>query len=136
LQRHRYGDPLNTIRFSNERVIMQKARMQESVDSFVERSPFDRVMDVWARWVALADYQISSGDANLQDTKDFMRAGEAAEAMINELPRHQWWAIRKSRGISTVWLFPNTSISDALEAAEKILTPKMQQHIALRRFFS
>jgi hypothetical protein len=115
---------------------MQKARMQESVDSFVERSPFDRVMDVWARWVALADYQISSGDANLQDTKDFMRAGEAAEAMINELPRHQWWAIRKSRGISTVWLFPNTSISDALEAAEKILTPKMQQHIALRRFFS
>lgn len=102
----------------------------------VEQSPFARAMDVWSRWVALSDQVCSKGDSNLQDTKDFMRAGEAIETMINDLPRHQWWAIRKSRGISTVWLFPNLSILDALEAAEKILTPKMRQHIATRRFFN
>ncbi|MFC6520117.1 hypothetical protein ACFQAT_10385 [Undibacterium arcticum] len=111
---------------------MQTARNQES---FVKLSPFDEVMNIWVRWVNLKDFQHSDGDGNLQDTKDFMRAGEAVEAMINDLPRHQWWAIRKSKGISTVWIFPHLSLLDTLEQAEKILTPKMQNHIATRRYF-
>jgi len=112
---------------------MQVAR--RDTESFIEQTPFNRLMDIWVRYVSLSDRADPDGDSNLQDTKDFMRAGEAVEAMINDLPRYQWWAIRKSRGISTVWLFPNLSILDALDAAEKILTPKMSQHIATRRFF-
>jgi hypothetical protein len=112
---------------------MQVARRDS--ETFIEKSPFNQVMDIWVRFVSLSDRANPDGDSNLQDTKDFMRIGEAVEAMLNELPRHQWWAIRKSKGISTVWLFPNLSILEALEAAEKILTPKMRQHIATRRFF-
>ncbi|HXA47265.1 MAG TPA: hypothetical protein VNW52_06525, partial [Burkholderiaceae bacterium] len=83
----------------------------------------------------LSDQQYSDGDANLQDTKDFMKTGEALETMINDLPRHLWWAIMKSRGICTVWLFPNLNILDALADAEEKLTPKMKQHLATRRYF-
>ena len=114
---------------------MQKAQIQE-VERPAETTPFGRVMSVWARWIALRDYQETSGDANLQDTRDFMRTGEAVETMVNNLPRHQWWAIRKSRGISTVWIFPNLSLEQALADAEKILTPKMKEHLATRRYFN
>jgi hypothetical protein len=113
---------------------MQKAPIHES-ESFVEQTPFNRVMDIWTRWIKLKDNNETGGHSNLQDTKDFMKAGEAVEAMINELPRHQWWAIRKSRGISTVWIFPNISILGALEDAENTLTPKMKNHLATWRYF-
>jgi len=99
-------------------------------------SPYNQLLELWTRYISLRDCKEPTGDANLQDTKDFMRAGEAMEAMINELPRHQWWAIRKARGISTVWIFPSLNIADALQQAEKKLTPKMQSHIATRRFFN
>lgn len=101
-----------------------------------EESPFDICMAIWVRWVSLSDSATTGGDSNLQDSRDFMKAGEAIESMINNLPRHQWWAIRKCRGISTVWIFPNLSILDAMERAEEILTPKMRNHIATRKYFN
>lgn len=104
--------------------------------TFDSMTPFNKLLSIWARWVSLKDSSEPTGDANLQDTKDFMKAGEAVDAMINELPRHQWWAIRKACGISTVWLFQNLSILDTMEQAEKILTPKMKNNIATRRFFN
>lgn len=113
---------------------MRPAQKHEN-ETFIEQTPYNQVLDIWHRWVSLADRVNPDGDANLQDTKDFMRAGEAVEVMINDLPRYQWWAIRKSKGISTVWLFPSLNLLDALDDAEKILTPKMRQHIATRRFF-
>lgn len=115
--------------------MMQTARKNES-DSFVEKTPFGEVMSIWTRWMALKDQQHTGGDSNLQDSRDFMRTGEAVEVMINDLPRIQWWAVRKSRGIATVWIFPNTSLSEAMERAEEILTPKMRAHIATRRYFN
>lgn len=98
-------------------------------------SPFNVVMGIWTRWVSLKDFQHSDGDSNLQDSKEFMRTGEAVENMINGLPRAQWWAIRKARGISTVWLFPNLSLANTLEEAEVALIPKMENHIDTRRYF-
>jgi hypothetical protein len=113
--------------------------MQLAVDHDQEptckESPYCQLMALWSRYIALDDRPYSDGEGNPQDTKDFMRAGEAVEAMINGLPRHQWWAVRKSRGISTVWLFPTLSLERVLEEAEKILTEKMRTHIATRRFF-
>ncbi|WP_025917684.1 hypothetical protein [Herminiimonas sp. CN] len=116
-------------------MMMQVARKIKS-DLFVEETPFNVVMNIWVRWVNLKDSQNTDGDSNLQDTKDFMNAGEAVEAMINNLPRIQWWAIRKCRGISTVWIFPDHSLMDAMSQAEEILTPKMKGHIATRRYFN
>jgi len=103
----------------------------------IKQSPFCEAMDVWVRWMRLKDQQHSNGDGNLQDTKDFMRTGEAIDVMVDDLPRVQWWAIYKSRGLNTiVWRFQECALIDAVERAEVTLTIKMQQHIATRRFFS
>jgi hypothetical protein len=129
----RYGDRCHNYAEREEDAMPKLER--RDLDSVIVETPYKRLMDIWQRWVSLSDRQCSDGDANLQDTKDFMRAGEAVETMINDLPRYQWWAIRKARGISTVWLFQNLNLLDALADAEKNLTPKMRQHIATRRFF-
>ena len=99
-------------------------------------APFHRAMTVWVNWMKLNDQQTSSGLGHPQDSKDFMKAGEAVEVMINDLPRVHWWAIRKAHGITTVWRFPDRSLPDALAEAESILTPKMRNNLATRRFFN
>lgn len=112
------------------------AAVTEAAAKPVRETPYSIVMALWTRWVSLKDFQYSDGDANLQDSKDFMRTGEAVECMINGLPRAQWWAIRKARGISTVWIFPNLSLAETLEDAERALTPKMKSHVDTRRYFN
>jgi hypothetical protein len=98
---------------------------------------FNRVMKVWASWITLSDRQESGGWSHPQDAKEFMRTGEAVEVMINDLPRVQWWAIRKAHGVApAVWRFPETSMADALEQAEVTLTPKMRNNIDTRRYFN
>jgi hypothetical protein len=99
--------------------------------------PFDIVMGIWARWMRLKDQQNSSGGAAAdQDTKEFMALGEAVMTMVDDLPRVQWWAVLRSRGICTVWRFPEASFPDALSMAEEIMTPKMLKNAATRRYFA
>ena len=114
-----------------------------AVEQFVKQAaperdtPYNLVMKIWVRWMHLSDSAATGGDGNLQDTKEFMVAGEAVDVMVGDLPRVQWWAIHKARGLSTaVWRFPETSMADALEDAEGNLIPKMRKHIALKRFFN
>lgn len=100
-------------------------------------TPFTRCMKIWASWITLKDQPCVGGWGHPQDAKEFLRAGEAVEVMINDLPRVQWWAIRKAHGVSpAAWRFPETSMADALDQAETTLTPKMRNHIDLRRFFN
>lgn len=115
--------------------MMQVARKIE-IKMQPAQCPLDVCLDIWARWSTLSDYQVTTGCANEQDIKDFMRAGEAVEAMINSLTRCQWWAIRKSKGICTAWIFNDTIFADVLCEAEAILEPKMRKHIATRRYFN
>ena len=100
------------------------------------KSPYNLVMDVWERWMRLADHQHSLAESHPQDAKELMACGRAVDTMVDDLPTVQRWAISKSRGISTsVWRFPDTSIEYALEDAENALTIKMQKHIATRRYW-
>lgn len=101
----------------------------------VQDSPFNRVMKTWARWMTLADHQQSNGWAHPQDVKEFMACGSAVEIMIDNLPRIQWWAVRKAFGIATVWRFPGHSYEQALKEAERALSNAMQRNIATRRYF-
>jgi hypothetical protein len=99
-------------------------------------TPFVRAMNVWASWITMRDRQEAGGWSHPQDAKDFMNTGEAVETMINDLPRYEWWAIRKAHGVApAVWRFPEASFPDALGRAELILTPKMRNHLATRRYF-
>lgn len=99
-------------------------------------TPFNRVMKVWKSWMSLQDRQEPGGWSHPQDAKEFMRTGEAVDAMVNDLPRVQWWAIRKATGIASVWRFPELSLPDALEQAEMTLTKKMLINVDTRRYFN
>lgn len=100
-------------------------------------TPFLRVMKIWASWITLNDRQEPGGWSHPQDAKEFMRTGEAMEVMINDLPRVQWWAVRKANGVSpAAWRFPDTSMADALLSAEATLIPKMRNNIDTRRYFN
>jgi hypothetical protein len=99
-------------------------------------TPFNVVMKIWARWMTLADRQEPGGWGHPQDIKEFMRTGEAVDAMIDDLPRVQWWAVRKAHGIATVWRFPDLSFADAMAEAEEKLTAKMLLCVDTRRYFN
>ena len=98
-------------------------------------SPFNLVMKIWVSWMSLQDRQEAGGWGHPQDAKEFMQTGQAVDAMIDDLPRAQWWAVRKARGITTVWRFPEQSLSDAILEAEMNLTRKMRRHVDTRRYF-
>lgn len=104
-------------------------------DGEADETGFNKVMKTWARWMTLQDHQQSNGWANPQDVKEFMACGSAVENMIDNLPRIQWWAVRKAFGIATVWRFPDYSYEQALEEAERALSTTMQRNIATRRYF-
>lgn len=136
----RGGDPARHIKFESEKLAKtqgdrMQAQKQKLVEAFHTQTPYQQLLSVWAAWMRLADHQHSLAEGHPQDTKEFMAAGEAVDTMINDLPRFQWWAIRKSRNISTVWNFPNVSLEDALQKAEAALTPKMRKNVATRRYF-
>lgn len=99
-------------------------------------APFAAIMKVWASWITLKDSREVGGFSHPQDAKEFMCTGEAVEVMINDLPRVQWWAIRKANGVApAAWRFPDTSMADALEDAETTLTAKMRRNLYTRRYF-
>jgi hypothetical protein len=99
-------------------------------------SPFVTVMKIWARWNTLADRKESGGWSHPQDVKEFMRTGEAVEAMVHDLPSVNRWAVFRAFGIATVWRFPHLSLPDALLEAEEMLTPKMLHNVDTKRYFN
>lgn len=102
----------------------------------VRKSPYILVMDIWERWMHLTDSQASHAESNPQDSKEFMAVGCAVDAMIDDLPVIQRWAISKARGLSpAVWRFKDVAIECALEDAEVALIPKMKKHLATKRYF-
>lgn len=111
--------------------------MIEVRDEVTKLPPYARVMKIWASWMTLKDRSTSGGYSHPQDAKEFMRTGEAVDTMVNDLPRIQWWAVRKAAGVSpAVWRFPDTSYEAALEDAEATLTVKMRNNIDTRRYFN
>jgi hypothetical protein len=134
-----YGrDPARYIKFESEKTPVSKGEVMQKlavVDTFHQQSPYEQLLSMWAAWMRLADHQHSLAEGHPQDTKEFMAAGEAVNTMIDDLPRYQWWAIRKSRNICTVWNFPNVSLDEALAQAEAILTPKLKAGAATKRYF-
>jgi len=136
---YKYSRPADIgVRFESEKgVNMRKASTGARVEAaFDNREPVDKVLDIWADYISLRDSSEPGGYSNPQDVKDFMRLGEAVEAMINNLKRHQWWAIRKSKGICTQWIFKDAIYEDALGQAKKILIEKMRQNLVTARYFS
>lgn len=138
LRQWQYGDPAKHVKFESERGISMRhlVRKETAGDSFESLAPIDKLLTIWAEFISLRDSQVSTGLANPQDVKDFMRIGEAVEVMINDLKRHQWWAVRKSRGICSVWVFKDQHYEAHLTEAREILEKKMRVHIATARYFN
>jgi hypothetical protein len=137
-ERRFYGDPSRWVKFEREKGMAMRhiAKSESDETTFAKREPVDKVLDIWADYLRLRDSNEPGGYSNPQDVKDFMRLGEAVEAMVNDLRRHQWWAIRKSRGICTQWIFKDAIYEDALAEAKKKLEEKMRTHIATSKYFN
>lgn len=112
----------------NERVVPVSAPQADR--------PFDVVMGIWAHFMRLKDSKPNSHQPLDQDAKEFMALGEAVTVMVDDLPRVQWWAVMRSRGICTAWRFSEAAYPDALADAETTLMPKMLKHVATRRYFN
>lgn len=97
--------------------------------------PFDIVMSIWAQFMRLKDSKRDRSQPLDQDGKEFIALGEAVSVMVDDLPRVQWWAVMRSRGICTVWRFSEGAFPDALADAEKALMPKMLRNLATKRYF-
>ncbi len=106
------------------------------LDVAQRREPIDICISIWVRWMHLQDHRESLVEGNLQDTKEFMRMGEAMDVMIDSLPRHEWWAIRKSQGMCTQWLFKDVSYHGALTSAKVLLEPKLRKNVYTRKQFN
>ena len=105
-------------------------------DEVTKLTPYAHCMKVWASWLTLRDRQHGGGFSHPQDAKEFMRTGEAVEAAVNDLPRIQWWALRKAAGVSpAAWRFPDVPMIDALEQAEITLTVKLRNNRDTMRYF-
>lgn len=111
------------------------AEQQQVAQAPEADSPYNTVLKTWARWMRLDDQQHPSGEAHPQDVKEFMACGEAVDAMINDLPRIQWWALRRAHGLATVWRFQDVEFGQALLDAEARLTPRLLRNVATRRYF-
>jgi len=134
-ERWKYGDPSRHIRFERERGNNMRA-IRKLDEAFQEkREPVDEILDIWAYWMALTDSNSSEALADPTDAKEFMSIGEAVDCMVNDLKRHQWWAIRKSRGFCSVWIFKDEHYEQHLLQAREILEKKMRAHIATARYF-
>lgn len=101
----------------------------------VSDRPFDIVMGIWAQFMRLKDSKRDRSQPLDQDGKEFIALGEAVTVMVDDLPRVQWWAVMRSRGICTVWRFNEASFPGALADAEQALVPKMQKNFATKRYF-
>lgn len=98
-------------------------------------TPFATVMKTWARWMKMDDHQHSQGNAEPQDVKEFMQCAEAVDTMVADLTIHQRWAVKKAYGVTTQWIFPGISFTDAMRDAEDKLTTKFKVNVSTRRYF-
>jgi len=111
------------------------------------RTPLDKCLDVWVCWQrrndtgigwrgqsALLASEASASSDQLYDRMDNQTA-EAVEAMINSLPQHLGWAIRKRCSIVTLWKFPRLVFVDVLVLAEHELEKKLRNNIATGIYF-
>lgn len=136
LPRRCYGNPADFVKFGSEKgkTMRQVAKYDDS--EMDNREPVDKVLDIWADYMRLKDRAEPGGYSNPQDVKDFMRLGEAVDAMVNDLKRYQWWAIRKSKGLCTQWIFRDEVYERALMQAKEILGEKMRRHVAMAKYFN
>ncbi|WP_431477802.1 hypothetical protein [Massilia eburnea] len=111
----------------------------------------DYCLDVWTRWQRRDDTRIGwrgrsamlqsdyaddvEGDSDeLYEDMD-TRVAEGVEAMMQSLPRHLDWAIRRRCNIATVWRFPSLDFTNVLGEAEQALEALLRKNIATRIFF-
>ncbi|WP_317201464.1 hypothetical protein [Janthinobacterium sp.] len=125
---------------------MRAMRMVE-VTTFRKQSPLELCLEIWLEWQRRSDNGLGwrgrstmlSGDGSLDSEQVYdgmdNDAAQAVEAMINSLPRHLDWAIRKRCGITMVWRFPTMPFADVLGEAEIELEKKLKNNIATRSFF-
>jgi hypothetical protein len=139
---------MEDIDFKEVRRIVDGGGAQGLLETFRDRrTPLQKCLDLWLRWLhrgdsgigwrgrsAMLESDASASSEQLYDRMD-NHAGEAVDAMIDSLPTHQGWAIRKRCGLVTLWRFPLLVYADVLAQAEAELEKKLKINIATRNYF-
>ncbi|WP_028100480.1 hypothetical protein [Pseudoduganella violaceinigra] len=117
----------------------------------VETKALDYCLDVWMRWQRRDDTRLGwrgrsailqsdyaedvEGDSDELYEVMETRVAEGVEAMMQSLPRHLDWAIRRRCNIATVWRFPSLDFTDVVGEAERALEILLRKNIATRIYF-
>jgi hypothetical protein len=129
----------------------QSAGMAIPVAPRIETKALDYCLDVWMRWQRRDDTKLGwrgrsamlqndyaddiEGDSDeLYEDMD-TRVAEGVEAMMQSLPRHLDWAIRRRCNIATVWRFPSLDFTEVVGEAEQALEVLLRKNIATRIYF-
>jgi hypothetical protein len=132
--------------------MMLKRVRKEDVknDSFRMLDPLEYCLSCWTtamhndpdRDVGMQTMRLPAGesdaygrDPNEADLAREIEIGTATGAMIDSLPRIQWWAIRRLRGLTNVWDFPNADLLAVGPQAQAALTEKLRRNVVTRVFF-
>lgn len=115
--------------------------------AFNRPDPYSMLMACWADYMRTDDRDLGIGGMKLASDAEpdtdvhaaqraaDMKTGEAVNAMVDSLPTLERWAIYKSKGISTMWRFPNADFGSTLAEASEALEEKLQKNIATRIHF-
>lgn len=117
-------------------------------DSFIKRDGLDICLDYWNYFMSKNDSDLGIknqtglqgdgdgyGNDDTSEQRHANKVGEATNAMVNSLLAHERWAIYRSRGLCTQWLFPLLNFLDVLPKAQESLTQKLKINIATCHYF-
>lgn len=98
---------------------------------------FHRREDLEMDWHRSSPMFVGGCAADLEQRYSRMdnKAGEAVDAVVNALPAHQCWAMKKACGFASLWRFPSLVFEDVVVDARRELENKLKNNVATRVFW-
>lgn len=98
---------------------------------------YHRRNDVDMDWHRASPLLVSDATPDSEQVYSRMdsKAGEAVDVIVNALPAHQSWAMKKTCGLTSLWRFPSLVFEDVVVDAKRELENKLKINVATRVFW-
>lgn len=98
---------------------------------------YHRREDLEMGWHRSSPMLVGDAPANSEQLYSRMdnKAGEAVDVVVNSLPAHMCWAMKKACGFASVWRFPSLIFEDVVVDARRELENKLKNNVATRVFW-
>lgn len=131
---------------------MRRVRKEEiTIDTWVKPDGLEYCLDCWRDWYLSDDRDLSASrmkldggkdddddddekfayesDPNLEQRKCDNKIGEATNTVIEDLSLRHAWALKKLKGIATVWKFPQLDYMTVVQEAKLNVEIKLRRNI-------